>query len=81
MAVPMIAGRPSGLMTDLIGDPGLVSCGQMVEIRSSSPRFTWIVPGEGMQQKYRIILGESGKGVLWDSGVVESTEIVPVAPL
>ncbi|MDR2775168.1 MAG: family 78 glycoside hydrolase catalytic domain [Tannerella sp.] len=54
---------------------------QYVEIRSAYPSFSWIVPGKAnvtYQTSYRIIVSDnpvdaiSGKGNIWDSGVVES---------
>lgn len=54
---------------------------QYVEIRSVYPSFSWIVPGEAnatRQTSYRIIVADnmedavSGKGNIWDSGIIES---------
>ena len=54
---------------------------QYVQIASSSPSFSWIVPGkeEGTQQSaYRIIVSDSHetilseKGNIWDSGMVKA---------
>ena len=60
---------------------------QYVEIGSSRPSFSWIVPGdkEGTQQTaYRIIVADShakalsGKGNVWDSGIVNSNQSTAV---
>ena len=54
---------------------------QYAAIRSSHPAFSWIVPGETggtRQTAYRVIVADnredaaSGRGNLWDSGVVGS---------
>ncbi len=54
---------------------------QYAAIRSTHPAFSWIVPGEEegtRQTAYRIIVADnrenaiSGKGNLWDSGLVEN---------
>ncbi|MDR2679629.1 MAG: alpha-L-rhamnosidase [Tannerella sp.] len=60
---------------------------QYVEIRSAYPSFSWIVPGETnatYQTSYRIIVADnpedalSGKGNVWDSGVVGSSRSTSV---
>ena len=60
---------------------------QYAAIRSSHPAFSWIVPGEtgGTRQiAYRVIVADnredaaSGRGNLWDSGVVGSDRSVAV---
>lgn len=60
---------------------------QYVEIASSRPSFGWIVPGDGKgvrQVSYRIVVSETangaldGKGVVWDSGTVESNKSTAV---
>jgi len=60
---------------------------QYVQIASSRPSFSWIVPGENRdtrQTAYRIIVSDSyeaalsGKGGVWDSGTVESTRSTAV---
>jgi hypothetical protein len=60
---------------------------QYVEIRSAYPSFGWIVPGETnetYQISYRIIVADnpqdalSGKGNIWDSGIVESRQSTSV---
>ncbi len=51
---------------------------QYARIVSSRPSFGWEVPDGDMQTSYRIIVSDSadgtlnGKGVVWDSGTVES---------
>ena len=60
---------------------------QYAAIRSSHPAFSWIVPGETggtRQTAYRVIVADnhedaaSGRGNLWDSGVVGSDQSVAV---
>lgn len=60
---------------------------QYAAIRSSHPAFSWIVPGETggtRQTAYRVIVADnredaaSGRGNLWDSGVVGSDRSVAV---
>lgn len=60
---------------------------QYASIRSTHPAFSWIVPGEKQntrQTAYQLILSdnladiESGKGNVWDSGLVQSDQSVAV---
>jgi len=60
---------------------------QFVEIRSSLPTYSWIVPGKAngtYQNSYRIIVADnikdvlSEKGNIWDSGTVESRKSTSV---
>ncbi len=64
---------PSGLMTDLLSEPG------KAVITTSQPRFTWIpAGGETMQTAYQVIVASSEEklqnndGDVWDSGNVDS---------
>ena len=60
---------------------------QFVEIRSSFPSFSWIVPGTAngtYQNSYRIIVADNirdangGNGNVWDSGTVEGRKSTSV---
>ncbi|HCC50748.1 MAG TPA: alpha-L-rhamnosidase [Porphyromonadaceae bacterium] len=66
---------------------GAVEALQYVAIRSAYPSFCWIVPGEAnatYQTSYRLIVADnftdaaSGKGNIWDSGIVESRKSTAV---
>jgi len=70
--------RPSGLMTDLVEHTDTYFSGRLALIGSSRPEFSWIVPGDGLQTAYRIIVFK-GKEKLWDSGVVQGSESTAVA--
>lgn len=60
---------------------------QYVRIGSSRPSFSWVVPGDEAgtrQTAYRIVVADNakgaldGKGVVWDSGVVDSGQSTSV---
>ncbi len=76
------ADAPYGLMTDLMEHTDTDFDGQWALIRSESPSFSWIVPGEGMQTAYQIVASETRDGkketVCWDSGKVECGASVSV---
>ncbi len=75
------AGRPTGLMCELMAAPGLTA------IVDPAPEFTWIVPltqAGDRQTAYQLLVASSrdrltpGAADLWDSGAVSSDRSVAV---